>query len=364
MNNLNSSYTSKYSDAINRPYIPLKEEDSQTFNRLMHEYYNNYCIPCSYSFKTIMEFINQGARLVANLQNRLDPEGKKLTPCTDQEALLIVWFLTAQHVAIGEGFYDGMRLIPGRDLFDFLSTHPNCYSRISTHYTETSNRFLHHGLDLRDMGLPAHKHAILFGVRKNHTTFIKLEDHGCPPFWKRGFKSLKNFKEYIGHTFDYLNSRPLSITILRIMSFIKAQVHKFFQTRHPAAPHSKPLYQRVHRVEERIDRRVANAFKKAIHSLVHINNACKQALIKEGLSLGLEKIHDILFEIQRVHRFNKNIDSKGVFKNPQDEHHLNRVLDDPIHLHGLSLNQIIQKDRERGVHGRKNYEVILPLYQA
>ena len=142
----------------------------------------------------------------------------------NQAAVSLMWFLTAKTAEYNELYVSGsMRLAEGEKLRDFLkmcgqySGNP-AYGRISTHFKENLGRVgmlqgdkPQWGLDLRGMGLPAGKNTILFALQPDGSLYIKMEDSGCPPFWKSGFRTSANFSEWARHAADFVKSRVSSV---------------------------------------------------------------------------------------------------------------------------------------------------------
>eukprot|EP01126_Amoeba_proteus_P008280 TRINITY_DN13055_c0_g1_i2.p1 TRINITY_DN13055_c0_g1~~TRINITY_DN13055_c0_g1_i2.p1 ORF type:complete len:273 (-),score=64.83 TRINITY_DN13055_c0_g1_i2:241-951(-) len=94
---------------------------------------------------------------------------------------------------------------------------PGVYHRISTHFIERiEETFLlnpgpQRGIDLRtdrdEFRLPADKRTLLFFRLGDGTTVIKMEDAGCPPFWKQEFKTIENVLEYVKHSVAFVKTR-------------------------------------------------------------------------------------------------------------------------------------------------------------
>ncbi|MCE2982960.1 MAG: hypothetical protein LW832_05280 [Parachlamydia sp.] len=75
------------------------------------------------------------------------------------------------------------------------------YGRVSTHMSG-KNQW---GIDCPS--LPAEKRTVLFQKLPDGTIYLKMEEHGCPPFWKKGFRNFENFSQFIGHTLDFIRTR-------------------------------------------------------------------------------------------------------------------------------------------------------------
>lgn len=106
---------------------------------------------------------------------------------------------------------------------------------MSSHYVERLDESFekhenHRGLDIRGhAALPAGKFTILFFRLADGTTVLKMEsvyytitiivalsythphsEVGCPPFWKKDFRSVKNALEFGRHTKDFVSTRVLN----------------------------------------------------------------------------------------------------------------------------------------------------------
>lgn len=152
------------------------------------------------------------------------------------KAVALMWVLTKKAAERGDLFTTGAMTVAGgkhltgkmleqflhacgRNPYDPYDKTNYTYNRISSHKGEKlAKGDSQYGLDLRDKGLPAGKHHILFAAQPDGSLFIKMEEHGCPPFWQTGFKTLKNFKEYFDHAVSYITARP---TIAKTLKALK-----------------------------------------------------------------------------------------------------------------------------------------------
>lgn len=144
---------------------------------------------------------------------------------TKEEAVVsMMWLLMAKAGRYGEHHTNGViRLTdPDQKLEKFLHQcgKDQIYPRVSSHMREHLNlaekdlrlslisekgQF---GFDLRDQGLPAEKHTLLFTRLKDGSLYLKMERNGCPPIWLGDrFLSGKNIKEFLRHTTDYIVTR-------------------------------------------------------------------------------------------------------------------------------------------------------------
>lgn len=164
--------------------------------------------------------IAKGEDLASRLSNAKDAEEAKkighelqLADEGPKSVSNLMWFLMARAAAQDELYTSGaMRLDdPGRKVEAFLRAcgGGDVYPRISTHMKENLKGASQSGLDLRNEGLPAKKNTLLFAGQNDDppTLFLKMEESGCPPFWKKEFRSFHNFTEFARHTADFISTR-------------------------------------------------------------------------------------------------------------------------------------------------------------
>lgn len=242
------------------------------------------------SANELRSFLDEGAKLEAKLLDAAGSDEKWEKLLADKEitnpksAVHFIWRLHEKAALQGDLFTSGaMRLGKGEPLtaeklerFLIACGQGQAYSRISTHMKENLTKSdTQWGLDLRGMGLPSSKNTILFAKQTDGTLYVKIEEHGCPPFWTKKFASIKNFSEFVGHGIDYITSRPMYAKIQKI--FVKG----------PADQGSK-LQQR----REKVPEYVSAAFKKTMYAL-HSSKEAK-ALYKEGKKFGISRMEQLL----------------------------------------------------------------------
>ena len=185
----------------------------------LHSFCKQYCR--NISVEEMEKYILQGIELELHLADSKmtieDEDFKKEGWIKPESVVALMWLLTAKAAYSKDLYTSGsMRLANGKKIRDFIKAcgGPLVYARISTHFRENlgKTRILEAdktqwGLDLKEMGLPAEKNTLLFALQPDGTLFLKMEGHGCPPFWRKGFRTFGHFKEFIGHTIDYLRSR-------------------------------------------------------------------------------------------------------------------------------------------------------------
>jgi hypothetical protein len=158
------------------------------------------------------ECIIKGDKLLASLaKNQPIPDSLK----TPESVVNIMWALTKKCDEADKLYISGaMRLdTHPADPVDFEKFINECgkddhsvYSRISTHMKENILQGeKQRGIDCQ--GLPAGKRTVLFAKQPDGTIYLKMEEHGCPPFWKKGFRNFKNFSEFVGHSTDFIMTR-------------------------------------------------------------------------------------------------------------------------------------------------------------
>ncbi len=252
------------------------------------------------------DMIALGGNLVKLMEkaavNEADWEKFLEDKATPQAAVCLMWYLTSKAAEHNDLFTAGaMRVgkgnpIDGAKIEQFLKACGPSYARISTHMKENLTKAdAQYGLDLRNdllprdkklkdgEMLPAGKQTILFAKQPDGTLYIKLEEHGCPRFWEKQFRTLTHFQEYVGHAIDYISTRPLTQSIkkhaFKVLS--KLGLSKDSKT--------DELKTRKEKVPEHIQ----TSFKKAINSLKN-KNIDKKALINEGKAHGVTRMRKIL----------------------------------------------------------------------
>lgn len=167
------------------------------------------------------DYIRLGNQLMQQLAE-LPKDGKMPDHLAKPESVVaIMWALTNQTAEKGQLYISGaMRVDTGirtREKAEQIEkffiacgqgTQPHtAYPRISTHMKENlAEGQKQWGIDIKD-GLPAGKRSVLFAPQPDGTLFIKMEAHGCPPFWESGFRTFDNFKEFVGHSTDFITTR-------------------------------------------------------------------------------------------------------------------------------------------------------------
>lgn len=120
----------------------------------------------------------------------------------------LMWRLTEKAASSDQLYISGAMRQPdeGGKVAAFLKAAGgnSVYGRISSHMKENVQKGQpQSGIDLKGLGLPAGKQTLLFAAQPDGTLYLKMEERGCPPFWKENFRSYKNFSEFAGHTADY-----------------------------------------------------------------------------------------------------------------------------------------------------------------
>ncbi len=202
-----------------------------------------------------------------------------------ESAVHLIWALTAQAVKQGDAFTSGsMRLGTKGELtavkleaFFKACGQGQAYTRIaSTHMQENLTKTsVQWGLDLRDMGLPADKHTILFARQPDGSFFLKLESAGCPPFWKKGFATWKNFKEFAAHALQYIKTRPAI-----------AKIHFFINRTSEDIP-------KLESRKEHVPKEIKKQFKLAMKAMYPDKKIADEKYL-EGKKYGISRMKKIL----------------------------------------------------------------------
>lgn len=222
---------------------------------------------------------------------------------TPENAANLMWLLTKKGAERGDLFSSGVvkvagGMITGKMVEQFLLACGNgkAYSRISTHMGEKLKADeTQYGLDLRDKGLPAEKHHILFAAQPDGSIFIKMEKNGCPPFWEKGFRTLDNFREFFRHAVSYISSRP---PIAKIVKFLGLK--------------SSPQGARLEERKEHVPAALKREFKKTVDLLFPSNRVSffeklglmkssnekiAQKIYSEGKTHGITRMRELISEI-------------------------------------------------------------------
>jgi hypothetical protein len=277
----NNYYYSQHLQFVVSPSIPPTLEDK------LKDYHSKCCDSNIVSQEKMVDFIQMGKFLVQQIQTNVKQE-----PFTKEEICAFLWYLMSIAISDNKGFYDGMFVLtdPDSKIFNLLKASPGVYVRVSTHFTESSNRWRHYGIDLRNMGLPAKKHTLVFAQRANGTLFLKMEEHGCPPFlfFAIKFFSIRNFLEFTGHAIDYVCTRKVLRTLTRpikILFIRKSSINN------PYPP----------RTEEEIDIKIATTFLKALKQLKETKDLHRSIIHRhwsDAKKYGISKMHEILSKIE------------------------------------------------------------------
>ena len=177
----------------------------------------------------IEEWIKKGEALETKLTkiSQESDESKRLSLLLDhaspENAVALMWLLTAKTAYYNQEFRNGaIRQENGKIINEFfksfnnvqLNGGPILYSRISTHMKENIGKSgtikadeFQWGLDLKNLGLPANKHTILFALQPDGSLYIKMEERGYPPCWKKGYCTWNNLIEDLGHWGTFITSR-------------------------------------------------------------------------------------------------------------------------------------------------------------
>ncbi len=185
------------------------------------------------------------------------------------------------------------------------------YSRISTHFKEEKQ--IHgeewqHGLDLKNMNLPANKHTILYGLLEDRSIFIKMEEKGMPPM-KSGANIQDKFKaamETLGHAKTWVKTRPAKWK-LNIAKLIGMEVSDEEGVRKEHVP------SKVQKEFKKTMELIYPAERQSFFSRMRYGRMSKDGikLYKEGTKLGISKMKEIMES--KLESFNNlNVDNANL----------------------------------------------------
>ncbi|MBA2369487.1 MAG: hypothetical protein H0V82_10760 [Candidatus Protochlamydia sp.] len=102
----------------------------------------------------------------------------------EKETTALTWALMNVAIKKGDGFQQGTFVLndPSNSIYSFLSTHPNHYSRPSSHYAGRSPK-MQEGIDVFNQPLPAGKRTLLFSqveqMDGSKVLFLKPENYSA-----------------------------------------------------------------------------------------------------------------------------------------------------------------------------------------
>eukprot|EP01127_Copromyxa_protea_P011210 TRINITY_DN2802_c0_g1_i4.p1 TRINITY_DN2802_c0_g1~~TRINITY_DN2802_c0_g1_i4.p1 ORF type:complete len:857 (-),score=210.70 TRINITY_DN2802_c0_g1_i4:68-2638(-) len=226
----------------------LLQVNTLTFSKRMkpetvgHKYYSRcpdriaeFCETwCNVDTLQASEFITGGAEVVKAIYGR----SEEIVP-TQLHLISLFWYFMARAALYDELFTSGVFRVddPDGKIFDFMASVDGCYERISSHYPERfGETFSLHGYqrgyDIKsdNARLPAMKRTMLFFRLGDGTTVIKGEFAGCPPFWRKEFRTLSNAAEFTKHGVDFMSTRfkASSGMVTQRSEFLPADLHRIF----------------------------------------------------------------------------------------------------------------------------------------
>lgn len=287
---------------------------------------DNLILDSNISKGEMKELVEEGRKIAEKIIR-----GEIGTPKSDREKMKdvqkLVWFMTYMAATQGEEHLSGILRIddPNGKLYKFLNS-GKAYDRISTHYEIYQKSGVgQRGFDLdKDLKLPAGKHTVLFSNLPDGTTIVKLEEYGCPPFWKKNFRTKKNFNEFLGHAMNFSKS-------------LTNQEHSF-KVDLPAR-------------RENIDKSEVLAFKDAMKSLRELDKYKLLSQLEEKESVGEE--YGTSTMLLALKEEIKTLEDAGVSES--DLASAKGVLE--------GLSKKVAEDRARGYEGgRQGNEVCLPSF--
>ncbi len=238
----------------------------------------------------------------------------------------LMWWFMAKAAYYNELHTQGCFRIddPGLLLLKFLfkAGGERIYDRTSSHMQENLAKAqekygvingLQYGLDIKkeEGPLPANMGTILFAMQPDGTLYLKLEEHGLPPFWRPYFCSFQNVYETLNHVADYYFPEKR-----------QDQGYDLGQFKEHTPRYLKIKYSNV--IKEILDSDPANE-----EQLLELE--------RKGLQFGISKMHKILTNTLA----NSQVETKKKLVG--------------------ELNRLISKAESRGYKGKiKGKEVVLP----
>ncbi len=255
-------------------------------------YCDNHCPGLSQ--KKMFSCIRAGKELEACFADPHLSKSSLFHQATPKAATHLMWWLMAKAAVHNELYVQGVFRLDDPDLllFNFLKLcgHGKTYRRTSSHMHEATQgskrRFGkeiagQYGLDIQEESgsLPANMGTILFMVLPDSTLFIKLEEHGMPPFWKRRHLSRQSMGLHIQHHLDYFfpekrQDQGLDCGIQRKEHFPRALKERYLEVLSEVYGH---------------------AFKRDVFGRPQHPKAMI-SLYEEGAKFGLSRTHYLLTE--------------------------------------------------------------------
>ncbi len=143
-----------------------------------------------------------------------------------------------------------------------------------------------YGIDLRDMGLPAGKHTILFARQSDGSLFFKTEKSGCPPFWKSFhnlIESLVHLKDLIVSKLHSASSTPIPARKEKLDSDIGKLFKKVLTSQYPQ--YDKKIINEKFNMAKRGG---LQQILKETESVIHSNMSADELQDKADLKMILE----------------------------------------------------------------------------
>ncbi len=350
-----------------------KEEKPILFIRypIIEERMTAYCINyCSISVEDMKIYILLGEELERkisqadgynNFETQLSPDANP------QAAVSLMWLLMAKaasyddydvcnkQLKYGKAYINGAFRIEDShhklERFLKLCAGNALYTRISTHMKEyLKNGEQSFGFDLKNQGLPAKHHTILFirlhedSFKYIDTLYIKLEKYGYPPLFKNPSTFLPNLLEQIAHTKEYLFPQCTEATIKPDRKeHPKKKIQEEFKHIITILCQEKgTYYQKISRLFYQI---YGSSTKE--EELSRVLTRFSQKASKRGCKHGISEMRDILDdEILKKLEVSARITEKQIQKRQN-------MID--------KLDKILERAKPEGYQGKiKGYEVALP----
>lgn len=250
--------------------VPELYKTSETEGRMQA-----YCNHCGVDKTVVDGYLVNAEQTVKQLKNGFSP-----TPSREKLKELM-WYAMAQAASVKEEWMSGSFRVVDDDgrLFEFIKKCGDSdhlvYPRISSHMAnETLDT--QWGIDFELDELPAKKQTLLFAQLGGtpQTLYMKLEGHGCPPFWKAGFRTFHNFTLFCLHAIDFVRTR-----------FVPSKNEEYETRKEHISSKIKRVYSEVMQLPERrgILERIWSLFSS-------VQFTAKVAGAEEGLKQGVSKM--------------------------------------------------------------------------
>ncbi len=322
---------------FNPIYSLSSQSQSVSADDKIKAFVENHCEGITYA--DAVRLINHGSSLATHLASiKTDQEwgdllqGKsELGTLSQKDAVAFSWFLTHKTASQEELYTSGATRIAPGDTIDgqklrqffracggakteidsktgaITQKGGAAYGRISSHMKKDlklRKGDTQYGMDIRPFeedgkkyALPAGKRTILFDALYDKSFYLKFEEHGVPPFWRAGFRSSENVKEFLDHSVSYITGRKPIKKMIGFISRLSAKLSKLSSQKDgiESTSQQEPQKQKLMERKEHIPESIKDTFNKVISELP-MRGSERDKYMSEAKQGGVKAMHRILNE--------------------------------------------------------------------